>query len=200
MRIGILAYQGGIDEHRYMITEACNELSIQCDVVNVVKRSDVNGIDALIIPGGESTTILKLMKKFNIVEVLKERIENGLPVMGTCAGAILLAKKVKDLKTGRVMSGTLEVLDALAIRNYYGRQRESFEVDLNIPVIGDKPFRAVFIRAPAIVEVGQGVDVLARYGESYVLVKQSEILASTFHPELSGDARLHKYFIEFVKR
>jgi 5'-phosphate synthase pdxT subunit len=200
MRIGILAYQGGIDEHRYMIAEACNELSIQCDVVNVVKRSDVNGIDALIIPGGESTTILKLMKKFNIVEVLKERIENGLPVMGTCAGAILLAKKVKDLKTGRVMSGTLEVLDSLAIRNYYGRQRESFEVDLNIPVIGDKPFRAVFIRAPAIVEVGQGVDVLARYGESYVLVKQSEILASTFHPELSGDARLHKYFIEFVKR
>jgi len=200
MRIGILAYQGGIDEHRYMITEACNELSIQCDVVNVVKRSDVNGIDALIIPGGESTTILKLMKKFNIVEVLKERIENGLPVGNVCWGYFTCKKKVKDLKTGRVMSGTLEVLDALAIRNYYGRQRESFEVDLNIPVIGDKPFRAVFIRAPAIVEVGQGVDVLARYGESYVLVKQSEILASTFHPELSGDARLHRYFIEFVKR
>jgi len=200
MRIGALAYQGGIDEHRYMITEACNELSIQCDVVNVVKKSDVNGIDALIIPGGESTTILKLMKKFNIVEVLKERIENGLPVMGTCAGAILLAKKVKDLKTGRVMSGTLEVLDALVVRNFYERQRESFEVDLNIPVIGDKPFRAVFIRAPAIVEVGQGVDVLAKYGESYVLVKQGGILASTFHPELSGDTRLHRYFIGFVKR
>ena len=104
------------------------------------------------------------------------------------------------MKTGRVLKGTLEALDVLVVRNFYGRQRESFEIDLDIPALGEKPFRAIFIRAPAIVEVGQGVEVMARYGESYVLVRQGKVLASTFHPELSGDKRLHKYFIEFVKR
>jgi 5'-phosphate synthase pdxT subunit len=200
LKVGILAYQGGIDEHRYMVVEACKELSISCEVVNVAKRFDVSSIDALIIPGGESTTILRLMKRFGVDEVIKEKIGHDLPVMGTCAGAILLAKRVRDLKTGRVLKGTLEALDVLVVRNFYGRQRESFEIDLDIPALGEKPFRAIFIRAPAIVEVGQGVEVMARYGESYVLVRQGKVLASTFHPELSGDKRLHKYFIEFVKR
>jgi 5'-phosphate synthase pdxT subunit len=200
LKVGILAYQGGVDEHRYMVVEACKELSISCEVVNVVEKHSASNIDALIIPGGESTTILKLMKRFGVDEVIRKSIENGLPVMGTCAGAILLAKRVKDLKTGRVLQGTLETLDMLVIRNFYGRQRESFEIDLDIQVLGEKPFRGIFIRSPAIVEVEQGVEVMARYGESYVLVRQGKVFASTFHPELSGDTRLHKYFIEFVKR
>ena len=200
MEIGILAYQGGIDEHKYMVLETCKEMNIQCNVRNVVKPRDLNNLDALILPGGESTTITKFMNRYGIVDELREKIRSGIPTLGTCAGAIILAKNVRDLKTGKTLSGVLGVLDATVIRNYYGRQRESFEIDLKIPVLGDKPFRAVFIRAPAITEIGPSVEPLATLENVYVFVKQGNILATTFHPELSGDTRIHRFLLQMAKK
>lgn len=199
MKIGILAYQGGVDEHRYMVLEACKELSFRCEVENIVKPSQLNEIDGLIIPGGESTTIVKFAHRFGIIEPLRAKILQGLPVLGTCAGAVILAKRVEDFKTKKVLPNVLGVLDATVLRNYYGRQRESFEVDIDIPVLGDKPFRAVFIRAPAIIEIGPEVKPLAVYGENYVFVQERNILATVFHPELTNDTRVHKYFLKLVK-
>lgn len=199
MKIGILAYQGGVDEHRHMVLRACKEMEIQCVIENIVKNHQLDQIDVLIIPGGESTTILKLAKKLKVIEHIRDKIIQGLPVLGTCAGAILLAKRVKDLKTGRILQNTLETLDVTIVRNYYGRQRESFEIDLEIPIIGEKPFRAIFIRAPAIVEIGSEVKPLAIYGENYVFVQQKNILATVFHPELSNDTRIHKQLLKLAK-
>lgn len=200
MKIGVLAYQGGIDEHRFMVKQACEEMNINCGVEHIAKKYQLDDIDALIFPGGESTTILKLARRSGVAEIIQEKILQGLPVLATCAGTIILAKKVKDLKTGRILQNTLGCLDAVVVRNFYGRQRESFEVDIDIPILGGKPFRAVFIRAPAIVEISHEVKPLAMYNENYVLVQQKNIVAAVFHPELSGDTRIHKYFLELAKR
>lgn len=200
MEIGVLAYQGGIDEHRHALFRACEELRYECNVVNLVEAGQLRDLDAIVIPGGESTTITKLLQRFGMLEPLRNKIAEGTPTFGTCAGAVLLARHVRDYKTGKPSKSTLGVLDAVVLRNYYGRQRESFEVDITIPVLGPRPFRAIFIRAPAIVEIGYGVTSLARLEENHVLVQQGSILASTFHPELSGDTRLHKYFITMAKK
>ncbi|MEM0371498.1 MAG: pyridoxal 5'-phosphate synthase glutaminase subunit PdxT [Ignisphaera sp.] len=200
MNIGILGYQGGIDEHKYMVIESCKELGIQCSVETVVKPQQLNKLDGLIIPGGESTTIVKLAKRYNMIEEIKSKLIEGLPVLGTCAGAIFLAKKVTDLKTRKELQGTIGLLDVIVVRNFYGRQKESFEIDLEIPTLGEKPFRAIFIRAPAIIEISGKVKPLAIYGENYVFVQQDAILATVFHPELSGDTRIHRYFLEIVKK
>ncbi len=199
MKIGILGFQGGIDEHRYMVNESCKELGIQCDIVNIYRSQHLWEIDGLIIPGGESTTITKLINRMNMDTDLKDFIRSGHPVFGTCAGLILLAKKVIDRKTGRELTNVLSVLDIVVERNYYGRQRESFEVDIAIPLLGEKLFRAIFIRAPAVVEIGGGVISHAKFEDSHVFVQQRNIIATTFHPELSGDNRIHKYFIEIVR-
>ncbi len=200
MIIGILAYQGGVDEHRYMILEACKELGASCTAEYIAKPAQLGNIDGLILPGGESTAIVKLASRFNMIEAIREKIQGGLPVLGTCAGTIMLAERVRDYRTGKELRGTLGVLNATVIRNYYGRQRESFEIDIKIPILGEKPFRAIFIRSPAVIRVGDNVEALAIYEDSYVLVRQNNILAATFHPELSGDTRIHRYFIDLVKR
>lgn len=195
MKIGILAYQGGIDEQRYITLEACKELRIDCEILTIVKKHELEKADALIIPGGELTTILKLARRFGIIEELHDKILHGLPVLGVSAGAAFLAKKVRDPKVGKEFSNTVGVLNAVVIKNFYGRQKESFEVDLEIPILGPKPFRAVFIRAPAITEIGPEVKPLAVYEENYVFVQQNNILVTVFHPELTNDIRIHKYFL-----
>jgi len=198
--IGILGYQGGIAEHRYMILEACRELGWECQVVEVTRVQHLKGIDAIVLPGGESTTMVKLAKRFGVLDELRELISKGLPAFGTCAGAILLAKRVTDLKTGKVLESPIGVMDVEVVRNYYGRQRESFEIDLHIPALGPKPFRGVFIRAPAIVRTGPGVERLAELEGVVVAARQRNMLATTFHPELTGDTRFHRYFLtEIVK-
>ncbi len=199
MRIGILGFQGGIDEHRYMVLESCRELGISCETVNATRPQHLRDIDGIILPGGESTTITKLITRMNMDGDLRDFIRLEHPVFGTCAGAIILAKRVVDRRTGRELANPLGVLDIAIERNYYGRQRESFEIDIGISILGEKPFRAIFIRAPAIVEIGSGVISHAKYGESHVFVQQGNIIATTFHPELSGDTRIHKYFINLVK-
>lgn len=164
--------------------------------VEVRLPRDLPGLDGLIIPGGESTTIVRLMRSAGLLSSLKGLAADGFPMWGTCAGMILLARR---LDTTGVPA--LEVMDIAVRRNAFGRQVDSFEVDLPIAAVGGSPFHAVFIRAPIIEEVGPGVEVLARLSDSTpVAARQGRLLATAFHPELTADDRLHRLFLESVKR
>ena len=188
MKIGVLALQGAFREHRLMI-ESCGQ-----EVVEVRKLSQLNEVHGLIIPGGESTTIGKLMKEFGLADEILERAENGMPIFGTCAGLILLAKTVLSSDQFR-----LGLMDIEVKRNAFGRQVDSFETDLPIPVLGYKPFKAVFIRAPLIEKVAPNVGILAQHQEKIVFARQGNFLGCSFHPELTGDNRVHSYFLQMVK-
>ncbi|MCL5039132.1 MAG: pyridoxal 5'-phosphate synthase glutaminase subunit PdxT [Firmicutes bacterium] len=189
MKIGILALQGDVREHAWAIQNTGNE------AVEVKKASQLEGLAGLIVPGGESTTIGKLMEEYGFFSAIKEKAEEGLGIYGTCAGLILLAKEIAGSTQPR-----LGLMDIVAQRNAYGRQRESFETDLEIPVLGEEPFRSVFIRAPYIEAVGPEVQVLATYDNKIVFARQGRFLASAFHPEETEDLRVHRYFIRILKR
>ena len=187
MRIGVLGLQGDFREH----VEMLQSMGVETLVVKLPEDLDL--VDALIIPGGESTTMGRIMENVGMREPLVERIRGGMPVYGTCAGMILLSEEV--LGYDQPLLGVLKVK---VERNAYGRQIESLEVDIEVEGF-ERPFRAVFIRAPRIAEMDPGVKVLARYKEDPVLVRQGNILASSFHPELTMDTRIHRYFLEMVK-
>jgi 5'-phosphate synthase pdxT subunit len=189
MRIGVLAAQGAFLEH----IASLQRLGVEAFPVRLPR--DLAQIDGLIIPGGESTSISKLMLDYNLVEKVKNLAKNGLPVFGTCAGMILLAKDITD--GNRVEP--LRLMDIKVRRNAFGRQRESFEADLSIPTLGGKPFHAVFIRAPIIEQIDPKVKVLARLDDSTIVaVSEGKLLASAFHPELTDDLRFHQYFLDIV--
>lgn len=188
MRIGILAVQGAFREHERIIQR------LGADTTHVRKRAHFEGVDGLIIPGGESTAIGRLMREYDLIDPIREAAAQGLPIMGTCAGLIVLAKTIANGEEPH-----LGLLDAVVDRNSFGRQRESFETDLSIPALGETPFPAVFIRAPHVVSVGEAVTVLARYEERIVGVQQDNLLGCSFHPELTGDDRLHQYFLTQVE-
>jgi pyridoxal 5'-phosphate synthase pdxT subunit len=190
MKAGVLALQGAFREHR----EVLDALGVEA--VEVRLPVHLSGLDALFLPGGESTTIGKLLDTSALREPLRHALESGLPAFATCAGLILLARRVGD-EHGSTTPG-LGVLDCTVRRNAYGRQRESFEADVEIEGI-DGSFPGVFIRAPVITEVGPGVDILARHEADAVLLRQGMLWASTFHPELSGDLRLHQRFLSEVR-
>ncbi|MEM4424414.1 MAG: pyridoxal 5'-phosphate synthase glutaminase subunit PdxT [Candidatus Nezhaarchaeales archaeon] len=198
LKLGVLAIQGAISEHVEALKLALSKLGLSGSIELVKRPSDVGKVQGIVIPGGESTVIGRVAEKIGLLKVLRNEIESGLPAFGTCAGAILLAKEVYDAKTGKVDQPLIGTMDIKIVRNYYGRQKESFEVDLSIPVIGDKPFRGVFIRAPAIESVGSKVEVLAIYEGLPVLVQQDKMLAATFHPELTNDTRIHELFIKNI--
>ena len=200
MRVGVLGYQGGIYEQVYMLRKAAEELGVECRVEVVVEPRELRELDALVIPGGESTTISKMMLRHGMDEEVRERIEEGMAVLGVCAGAILLATRVRDYHTGKELKGNIGVMNVEILRNYYGRQRQSFEVDVKIPELGEKPFRCIFIRAPAITKVHPPAKALASYNGVYIAARQGGVIAATFHPELSGDPRFHMYFIEEARR
>jgi 5'-phosphate synthase pdxT subunit len=187
--VGILALQGDVAEHAAVV-RACGAESRE-----VRRPEDLDGVEAFIIPGGESTTIGRLMARVGLDEAIRERIGQGLPVLGTCAGAILLAREARG---GR--PPLLEVMDIAVARNAYGRQRESFEAEVHVPPFGPAPLRVAFIRAPVIEAVGPAVQVLATFGGQPVLVRQDRLLAATFHPEVLGETALHRYFLETVVR
>ncbi|MEA2434399.1 MAG: pyridoxal 5-phosphate synthase pdxT subunit [Actinomycetota bacterium] len=188
MKVGILGLQGDVREHSRAI-EAAGGTPV------VVKRpAELAGVDALILPGGESTTIGKLLDRFGLLGPLRARAREGMPVYGTCAGAILLAREVVGEQQ---IPHSIGVLDISIRRNAYGRQIDSFESDLDIDEL-DGPFRAVFIRAPVIEGVGEGVEVLASHDGHPVLVRQGSVVASTFHPEMTADARVHAMFMEVI--
>lgn len=188
MKIGILAMQGDFAEHIIFISQ----LGVQS--IEIRQPAQLAGLDGLIIPGGESTTILKLMHSYNLFHPIKELAKNGLPVMGTCAGMVLLAKKVSNPDIN-----TLSLMDVVVRRNAFGRQLESFESILSIPAIGDDSFPAVFIRAPLIENASSDVTILSRLPDSKIVAaRQGNLLALSFHPELSNDSRIHRYFLEIV--
>ncbi len=186
--VGVLALQGAFARHAD-VARRCG-----ADVVEVRTPSQLDAVDALIMPGGESTTMSKLLDLNHLRGPLAERIDEGLPIFGTCAGMILLATEVLD---GRADQGSFGAVDLTVRRNVYGRQIDSFEEDLDIEGL-DTPFRAVFIRAPGVERVGERVEVLATEGGRPVLCRQGNVLVASFHPELTGDDRLHRVFIEQV--
>jgi 5'-phosphate synthase pdxT subunit len=199
MTIGILAIQGSVIEHKHMLQK------LDVDVQEVRLPEDMDGIDGIIIPGGESTTISKLLKRFGLFEVLRERIADGLPVWGTCAGAILLAKKI----TGLNPPPTLETMDIEVDRNAYGRQLESFETKIQSPkshvacrhngTCKIQNFNGIFIRAPKIKPLSANVEILAECNEVPVMLKQGNMLVTSFHPELTEDVVIHEYFLGMCK-
>ena len=191
MKVGVLALQGDVREHISSLI-ACG-----VDAVPVRRESEIQSIDALVLPGGESTTIAQLSEVFGIYDLLKQRIASGMPVYGSCAGMILLATEILDAKVGQKSFGGLDIS---VRRNAFGRQVDSFESDIEFADGSQELIRAVFIRAPWVEKVGDAVQVLASIDSHPVAVRSLTALATSFHPELTGDHRIHRYFIEHVAR
>jgi 5'-phosphate synthase pdxT subunit len=189
-RIGVLALQGDVREH-------LRALSAAGATATAVRRpSELDDVDALVIPGGESTTMYKLAIAFDLLEPLRKRLAEGMPAFGSCAGMIMLADRVADGIEGQV---TLGGLDATVRRNAFGRQVDSFESPVAVAGVEGEPFHAVFIRAPWVEAVGDGVEVIGRAEGRIVAVRQGPIMATAFHPELTGDQRVHALFVEIVR-
>lgn len=193
--IGILGIQGAVSEHVTAMTRTLKEKDAKGTVFVVKHKEQINGIDGLIIPGGESTTISRVMHKSGIYDkILKITKENNLPIMGTCAGCVILAKEIED---HAAEIEPLRLMDAHVKRNAFGRQRESFEQPINIDGF-TQPYYAVFIRAPIITKVRGTCKVLATIDKKIVMARQDNLLASSFHPELTDDLRIHEYFLEMI--
>ncbi len=188
--VGVLALQGDVREHVRALTAA------GARPVLLREPADLAGIDGLVVPGGESTAIGRLLDVFGLVEPLRQRLAEGLPAYGSCAGMVLLADEVVDGLPGQPL---LHGLDVTVRRNAFGRQVDSFETDLPVAGLPGEPVRAVFIRAPWVERVGPGVEVLAEAGGHPVAVRQGDLLATSFHPELTGDPRVHGLFVELVR-
>lgn len=187
MKIAVLALQGGVEEH-------INHLkSLGCEAVEVRKAEELDNIDGLILPGGESTTIGKLLKKTGIFDKLREKILNGFPVWGTCAGMILLAKNIENDEARH-----LQTMDITVKRNAYGSQIDSFIVEQNIEEVSTEPIPLVFIRAPYITKVESNVEVICKVNDNIVAARQDNMLVTSFHPELTKNLEMHKYFIEQI--
>ncbi|MBN2240909.1 MAG: pyridoxal 5'-phosphate synthase glutaminase subunit PdxT [Dehalococcoidales bacterium] len=188
MKTGVLASQGAFIEH----ISTLEKLGVEAIPVRLPRQ--LAGLDGLIIPGGESTTISKLMNDYDLFDTIKELAGDGLPIFGTCAGMILMAKEIPDHTVE-----PLGLVDITVRRNAFGRQTESFETDLEMPVLGEKPFHAVFIRAPLIEKINGTVEVLARLENgTAVAARQGQFLVSAFHPELTDDLRFHQYFLDII--
>jgi len=187
VKIGVLALQGAVAEHIQMLS------ALGAEAVPVRLPSELDGLEALIIPGGESTTISKLLSDYGLMEPIRRLAKKGFPIFGTCAGLVLLAKKVPNLQMESIGMMDIEVK-----RNAFGRQVDSFEADLKIPALHNGSFHGVFIRAPIIEKAERGVEVLCQLNGKPVAVRQGKLLACAFHPELTNDLRLHKYFLKLV--
>ena len=193
--VGVLALQGDVREHE----TALGGLGVRTRRVRTVE--DLEGIDALVVPGGESTTMSNLALRWGLMAPLRELVAGGMPAYGSCAGMIMLADRIEG---GRPDQETIGGLDVTVRRNAFGRQVDSFEADLSIPVLGEAPLHAVFIRAPWVEQVGESVEVLGTVAQGpaagrIVAVRQGNLLATSFHPELTGDTRVHAYFVEMVR-
>jgi 5'-phosphate synthase pdxT subunit len=189
MRIGVLALQGAFREH----IEALRELGVEA--VEVRLPEQLEGLDGLIIPGGESTAIGKLAAKYGLSEAIRRYVSAGHPVYGTCAGMIMLSR---DVGIDQPLFG---LMDIKVERNAFGRQLDSFETDLDIPALGNKPFHGVFIRAPKIEDVGKGVEVLAKLEDGTpVAAQEGNMIVTAFHPELTDDLRFHRYFLAMIAK
>jgi 5'-phosphate synthase pdxT subunit len=189
-RVGVLALQGDVREHSRALA------AVGAEPVEVRRPAELAAVDGLVLPGGESTTIGRLLVIFNLLEPLRAAVVAGLPVFGSCAGMILLAQEVLD---GRPDQPLIGGLDVVVRRNAFGRQVDSFEADLDVTGVSGPPVHAVFIRAPWVEKAGESVEVLARVGDHPVAVRQGSLLATSFHPELTGDTRMHELFVGIVR-
>ena len=188
MRIGVLAMQGAFAEHIAMLRK------LKVEALPVRLPSELKGMDGLVIPGGESTSISNLITTYKLASEVRRLAKEGLPVFGTCAGMILLAREISDSDVE-----PLELMDITVRRNAFGRQKDSFEAELAIPVLGEKPFLGIFIRAPLIEQVNGKVEVLTRLDDgTIVAARQGKLLAAAFHPELTDDLRFHQYFLDIA--
>ncbi len=198
VQIGILAIQGDVEENLSATNLALSELGIKERAVPVKYVNEIADIDGLILPGGESTVIGTLLKLSGTAQLIRDRIGDDMPVMGTCAGMIMLAKRAYDKVVGETKQQLLNMLDITVERNAFGRQNDSFEAELEIPLIGSERFNGVFIRSPVVTEMKNGVDAIATLNNKIVAIKQGNVIGTSFHPELANDTRLHKYFAQLV--
>ena len=188
MKIGVLASQGAFAEHIKVLKQ------LDIEAVPVRLPDELKGVDGLIIPGGESTTISRLIAAYHLESEIKTLVKEGKSLFGTCAGMILLSKDISGNTTK-----ALNLMDIRVKRNAFGRQRESFETDISVPVLGEEAYPAVFIRAPLIEQCGEGVEVLAKLNDGTVVAaRQDKLLVTAFHPELTGDYRFHRYFLDMI--
>lgn len=198
LNVGVLSIQGDVQENILSTKKALSELSIDGTVTDVKTPDEISQLDGLIIPGGESTTIGQLSLVNGSLKVLKEKIANGMPVLGICAGMILLSQTADDRVVGKTDQPLLDILDIKLERNSFGRQRESFEANISMDSIDIPKFNGVFIRAPSVSDTGSDVEVLSKFNERIVAVKKGNVIGTAFHPELTPDTSLHKYFVNLV--
>ena len=196
--VGVLSIQGDVQENCMSAKAAVNELGIDGQVINVRSPEELSQIDGLIIPGGESTTIGQLSLLNGSLKILKEKIQNGMPVFGICAGMIMLSNTADDRVVGKTDQPLLNIFDIKLERNSFGRQTKSFESNVSLDSINIPKFNGVFIRAPSVSDVGSDVEVLAKFNNRIVAIKKGNIIGTAFHPELTEDTSLHKYFINLV--
>ena len=199
IKVGVLSLQGDVAENIASTKTALSELDKTGTVIEIKTPEQISELDGLIIPGGESTMIGQLSLINGSLKKIKEKIEAGMPVLGICAGLILLSKKAKDRVVGDTDQPLLDLLDVQVERNSFGRQRDSFEAEISMDSLNIPKFNGVFIRAPSISEVGENAEVISKFNEKIVAVKQGNMLATAFHPELTKDVSLHKYFVNMIK-
>jgi 5'-phosphate synthase pdxT subunit len=199
IKVGVLGIQGDIEENVLATAEALKKLNLRGTVESVRYSESIAELDGLILPGGESTVIGSLLSiQGKVFQTIEKKITEGMPVLGTCAGLIMLSKRTYDKVVGETKQKLFGILDVVIERNAFGRQHESFEVDLEIPVLGKEPFRGIFIRSPIVNNVGESVTILTKLNGKIVAVKQNNIIGTSFHPELSSDRRLHELFIKDI--
>jgi len=200
LTVGVLSIQGDVHENLLSAKAAIVELGIDVKVIEVKTPDEISSLDGLIIPGGESTTIGQLSLVNGSLKILKEKIENGMPVLGICAGMIMLSKTASDRIVGKTDQPLLDILDITLERNSFGRQKESFEASVSLDSINISKFNGVFIRAPSISDVSSDVEILSKFNEKIVAVKKGNVIGTSFHPELTQDVSLHKYFVNLVQK
>lgn len=198
LTVGVLSIQGDIQENLVSTKAAIDELGIDGKVIAVRTPDEISQLDGLIIPGGESTTIGQLSLVNGSLKILKEKIQSGMPVLGICAGMIMLSNTVNDRVVGKTDQPLLDIFDIKLERNSFGRQKQSFESDISLDSIDIPKFNGVFIRAPSVSDVGSDVEILSKFNDRIVAIKKGNVIGISFHPELTEDTSVHKYFINLV--
>ena len=198
--IGVLAIQGDVAENVLATQNALEQSDVSGQVIEVKTPSDVQKIDGLILPGGESTMMGQLSLVNGSLKQIKEKISAGMPVFGICAGLIMLSKNASDRIVGNMDQPLLDMIDVTVERNSFGRQQESFEAQVSMDSLGISEFNGVFIRAPSISQLGDGVEAISKFNDKVVAIKKDNILGTAFHPELTQDVSLHKYFVNMVSQ
>lgn len=199
IKIGVLALQGALEEHEKNLTKAANNLNLNLKLTRVILPHEIRDIDAIVMPGGESSAMILIGSKNGMLSALRDKLFNGLPALATCAGTILLSKRVLRNQNSPIIEGAFPILDIDILRNGYGRQAESFSTKMEIKNF-DNFFHGIFIRAPVIQRIGEDVEILASLKDNPVLIQQDNILATTFHPELTEDTRIHESFLNLVNQ